>query len=128
MITEKRGRRAVSIDDGVSVFKNFPRRLSYQRNHETPTGRDVLLYDITKQQEQDSRKHEAMHQVREAVRIEKRLRRQRPPRVGRPEVGSAPAPPETTLTVQLPRGGYEDQHDHHDRPNLFLRAIIQKEG
>ena len=67
-----------------------------------------------------------MHQVSKTVWIEESLRRQRAPRVRRPEKRSAPTPPYAALSMQLPRGGSEDQPDQDNRPNLFLRAIIQR--
>src|ERR1051326_4775294 len=72
-ITKKCRGRAIPIDYRICVLENLPRRLSRQHNGETPPGRDILLEDITKEQQKDSRKHESVHQVRKAVGIQECL-------------------------------------------------------
>src|SRR5581483_4414182 len=73
-VIAERGRRfAIAIDDGVGILKNFPEAFENHRNNQSPTRREVSLDDEPGEQQQQSREHEAVEQMREAVRIEKEL-------------------------------------------------------
>ena len=119
-IAKRRRGFAISINHGVRVLHDFPRAFQRQRDYQSPTRRQISLDDETREQQQYSREHEPMQQMRERIRVEKRLRRKRTPGVRGPKKIAALAPPRTALMMKLQSCRREDHNDQQQRPENSL--------
>lgn len=123
-VAQADGYFAISLNDKLSVLKEFPQTFDADGNPQTPD-----YEDSRKRPADQAAEHNAMQYMRKAVRIKQVLGSMRTPDVAIPqEWPGAGAPPDPALIAQLRYHSDQRQSKYKPRPRLTCRKIFHTQS